>query len=42
MRTGRYFLNPNCLFNGDRIAFSTVIEREAEGELYPIDSATIG
>lgn len=30
MRTGHYFLNPNCLFNGDRIAFSTVIEREPE------------
>ena len=26
MRTGRYFLNPNCMFNGDRIAFSTVLE----------------
>jgi hypothetical protein len=35
MRTGHYFLNPNCLFNGDRIAFSTVIERipEEQGEL---------
>ena len=30
MRSGHYFLNPNCLFNGDRIAFSTVIEREPE------------
>lgn len=30
MRTGHYFLNPNCLFNGDRVAFSTVIERESE------------
>lgn len=30
MRTGHYFLNPNCLFNGDRIAFSTVLERSPE------------
>lgn len=27
MRQGRYFINPNFLFNGDRIAFTTVIER---------------
>ncbi len=27
MRQGRYFLNPNFVFNGDRIAFTTVIER---------------
>lgn len=27
MRRGRYFLNPNFIFNGDRIAFTTVIER---------------
>lgn len=30
MRTGHYFLNPDCLFNGDRVAFSTVIEVAAE------------
>ena len=24
---GHYFINPNCMFNGDRIAFTTVIER---------------
>jgi len=30
MRVGHYFINPNCLFNGDRIAFSTVIERISE------------
>ncbi len=30
MRTGRYFLNPNCMFNGDRVAFSTILERETE------------
>ncbi len=27
MRKGRYFINPNFIFNGDRIAFTTVIER---------------
>ena len=30
IRVGTYFINPNCMFNGDRIAFSTVIERETE------------
>ena len=28
MRQGRYFINPNFVFNGDRIAFTTVIERK--------------
>ncbi len=28
MRKGRYFINPNFVFNGDRIAFTTVIERK--------------
>lgn len=27
MRQGWYFINPNFMFNGDRIAFTTVIER---------------
>ena len=27
MRQGWYFINPNFLFNGDRVAFTTVIER---------------
>jgi len=27
LRQGIYFINPNFVFNGDRIAFSTVIER---------------
>jgi hypothetical protein len=27
MRQGRYFINPNFIFNGDRIAFTTVIEK---------------
>lgn len=28
MRPGEYFINPNFVFNGDRIAFTTMIERE--------------
>lgn len=27
MRKGRYFINPNFVFNGDRIAFTTLIEK---------------
>lgn len=27
IRPGRYFINPNFVFNGDRIAFTTLIER---------------
>jgi len=27
-RRGRYFINPNLVFNGDRIAFTTIIERK--------------
>lgn len=29
LRQGRYFINPNFVFNGDRIAFTTVIERKS-------------
>ena len=28
LRKGRYFVNPSFVFNGDRVAFSTVIERQ--------------
>jgi hypothetical protein len=28
LRAGRYFINPNFCFNGDRIAFTTLIERK--------------
>jgi len=28
LRQGIYFINPNFVFNGDRIAFTTVIERK--------------
>lgn len=32
MRQGCYFINPNFVFNGDRIAFTTVIERKRATE----------
>ena len=33
IRQGRYFINPNFVFNGDRIAFTTMIEkRKAEDQ----------
>lgn len=32
MRQGRYFINPNFVFNGDRVAFTTVIERQKKEE----------
>lgn len=28
MKKGRYYINPNFIFNGDRIAFTTLIERK--------------
>lgn len=28
LRPGRYFINPNFCFNGDRIAFTTMIEKK--------------
>lgn len=28
LRKGHFFINPNFVFNGDRIAFSTIIEKE--------------
>ena len=41
MRQGRYFINPNFLFNGDRIAFTTMIERERIGPVEFIDTASL-
>jgi hypothetical protein len=32
VRQGWYFINPNFVFNGDRIAFTTLIERRDEPE----------
>ena len=33
MRQGRYWVNPNFVFNGDRIAFANVIERDKTEQL---------
>ncbi|PIJ33834.1 replication/maintenance protein RepL [Serratia sp. OPWLW3] len=30
LRKGRYYINPNFIFNGDRIAFTNLIERKAK------------
>ena len=30
IRRGHYFINPNFVFNGDRIAFTTLIERDEQ------------
>lgn len=32
VRQGVYWINPNFIFNGDRIAFTTLIERKPENE----------
>jgi hypothetical protein len=32
LRAGTYYINPNVMFNGDRIAFTTVIERDKASE----------
>jgi hypothetical protein len=31
LRKGRYFINPNFVFNGDRVAFTTMIEKKTRG-----------
>lgn len=28
VRAGTYYINPNCIFSGDRIAFTTILERD--------------
>jgi len=33
LRKGRYYINPNFAFNGNRIAFSTIIERDTSVKL---------
>ena len=32
-KRGDYFINPNFVFNGDRIAFSTVIEKKPSTDM---------
>ena len=36
-RAGRYFINPNFIFNGDRVAFTTLIERKKATEEDQLD-----
>lgn len=38
MRQGRYFINPNFVFNGDRIAFTTVVERKKRTEQEQVEN----
>lgn len=33
VRKGRYFVNPSFIFNGDRVAFTTVIDRRSTKDL---------
>lgn len=40
MKKGRYFINPNFMFNGDRIAFTTIIERTKEKKIKEINPNT--
>jgi hypothetical protein len=35
VRQGWYFINPNFVFNGDRVAFTTLIERRKDPEELP-------
>lgn len=32
LRQGWYFINPNFVFNGDRVAFTTILERKTKAE----------
>lgn len=36
LRQGWYFINPNFIFNGDRVAFTTVIEKKKTSEPEPV------
>lgn len=35
IRQGRYFINPNFVFNGDRVAFTTLIEKRSRDDNQP-------
>jgi hypothetical protein len=37
IRKGFYFINPNFIFNGNRVAFTTIIDRKEEGTEAQID-----
>lgn len=34
VREGEYFINPNFVFNGDRLVFQTIIEKKRQKELF--------
>jgi len=36
-RPGDYFLNPKLMFNGDRVAFTTVLERKGKEDLGQVE-----
>lgn len=38
VRQGWYFINPNFVFNGDRVAFTTIIERNKSADKPKIES----
>lgn len=38
MRAGTYYINPSCIFSGDRIAFTTVLERTGAVKAKEIDN----
>lgn len=40
LRQGWYFINPNFIFNGDRIAFTTLIERKKTSKQEGLESNT--
>jgi Firmicute plasmid replication protein (RepL) len=37
-RAGRYFVNPNFVFNGDRVVFSTVIEKREKNKIAELEA----
>lgn len=36
IRAGIYYINPDCIFNGDRIAFTTMIEKKKDKNIKEI------
>tara|TARA_Y100000780_G_C13608943_1_gene387674 strand:+ start:360 stop:917 length:558 start_codon:yes stop_codon:yes gene_type:complete len=38
MRAGTYYINPQCIFSGDRIAFTTVLERNGQAEAKEVEN----
>lgn len=38
VRAGRYFVNPNFVFNGDRVVFSTVIEKREKNKAAQLEA----